>query len=196
MRHPSASITLILTAAIALGAATCLAQPAATPAAPGAANAQPEGNIWQHHHVRVDFMGYTSAYTCDGVEGKVRDILRYLGARKNITVEAHGCPHGPDSLEHLLWLVVDFDTLAPAPSGTAAADLVPAAWKPVKIDAQHPFFMGEGDCELLDALKPLVTGNFPVRSFDYSTSCAPYQVSMIDFRVRGEVLKANRGHDG
>jgi len=202
MRHPSASIALTLSAAIAFAAASCLADGAPSAAAPSAAapaaasDAAPQGYVWKHHDARVDVMGFTSAYTCDGIEGKVRDILRYLGARKNITVEAHGCPRGPDSLEHLLWLTVSFDTLVPAAADTAAADLVPAQWKSVKIDAQHPFFMGEGDCELIDALKPLVTANFSVRSFNYSTSCTPHQVTMIDFRVQGEVLKPDRGHEG
>lgn len=174
---------LVLSGAMTLGAGTSLAE-----------EATPEGYVWVHHAANVNFLGYTSTYTCDGMEGKVRDILRYLGARRDVSVRAQGCPRGPDSLERVLWLNIEFDTLAPAPEGTATADLVPAQWKPVQIDSQRPFFMGEGDCELLDALKPLVTANFPVRSFNYEANCAPYQVSYIDFRVKGEVLKADRGH--
>jgi hypothetical protein len=193
MKHPSASIAVSLCAAMALGAGICLAAPSPSDAT---SDAIPQGYLWQHHAVQVNFMGYTSTYTCDGMEGKVRDILRYLGARKDITVHAQGCPRGPDSLERLIWLNIEFDALAPAPAGTATTDLVPAQWQTIQIDSQRPFFMGEGDCELLEALKPMVTANFPVRAFDYSTSCAPYQVSYVDFRVKGEVLKADHGHSG
>ncbi len=197
MRYASASIAVTLTAAITLGSATCLAEPLPSDTAPAVTgDTASQGYAWKHHHVRVDFMGFTSAYTCDGIEGKVRDILRYLGARKDVTVQAHGCPRGPNSLEHMIWLIIDFNALAPAPDGTAEADLVHAQWTPIKIDSQHPFFMGQGDCELLDALKAVVTTNFPARSFAYNTNCAPYQVSLIDFRIQGEVLKADREHAG
>src|SRR5579863_3684106 len=152
MKHPSASIAVSLCAAMALGAGICLAAPSPSDAT---SDAIPQGYLWQHHAVQVNFMGYTSTYTCDGMEGKVRDILRYLGARKDITVHAQGCPRGPDSLERLIWLNIEFDALAPAPAGTATTDLVPAQWQAIQIDSQRPFFMGEGDCELLAALKPM-----------------------------------------
>jgi hypothetical protein len=188
MRPAPASIALSLIASLALSAG--LAQAAVTD------SSAPGGFAWQHHSAKVNYMGFTSAYTCDGIEGKVRDIMRYLGARKDLQVQAQGCPRGPDSLEHLIWINVQFDTLAPAAPGTAAADLVPAQWTAFKLDGQRPFFMGAGDCELIDALKPLLTANFSLRALDYSTSCTPHEVTFADFRVQGEVLMSGSEHAG
>jgi hypothetical protein len=196
MKHVPASIALTLIASVVLAAQLAHAADAASGGPADSSAAAPEAFAWQHHSGRINYMGFTSAYTCDGIEGKVRDILRYLGARKDPKVEAHGCPRGPDSLEHQIWITVEFDTLAPAAPGTAATDLVPAQWTAIKLDAQRPFFMGAGDCELIDALKPLVTANFSSRALNYSTTCTPHEVTFADFRVQGEVLKTGSEHTG
>ena len=53
--------------------------PAAVPVEPGA---------WKHHHVTFVYYGLTALYTCDGLEDKVAQILRFLGARKDVQVQA------------------------------------------------------------------------------------------------------------
>src|SRR3984957_19034763 len=56
----------------------------------------PPGDVvtgaWQHHKVRFNYVGFTSLYTCDGLEDHVRQILLHIGARKDIDVRATGCP--------------------------------------------------------------------------------------------------------
>jgi hypothetical protein len=161
-----------------------------------ASPATPEATAWQHHSAKFNFSGFTSAYTCDGMEGKVREIMKFMGARKDIQVTANGCPRGSNSLSHMVWVTVEFDTLAPAAAGAATTDLVPAQWTVFKLTAQRPLFMGAGDCELIEAMKPMLTANFSLRALDYSTSCTPHEVTFADFRVKGEVLKADPEHTG
>jgi hypothetical protein len=190
MKHTRKWIAATAAAAsLACGASLSAASPA--DAAP-----TPQATAWQHHSAKFNFSGFTSAYTCDGMEGKVREIMQFLGARKDMTVNANGCPRGPNSPSHMVWVTLEFDTLAPAPAGAATADLVSAQWTEFKLTAQRPFFMDAGDCELIEAMKPMLTANFSLRALDYSTSCTPHEVTFADFRVRGEVLKADPEHAG
>ena len=164
-----------------------------TSASPAAA---PQATAWQHHRARFNFAGFTSAYTCDGMEGKVRQIMKFLGARKDMKVSANGCPRGPNSASHMIWVTLEFDTLAPAPAEAASAEVVPAQWTAFNLSGQRPFFMDTGDCELIEAMKPMLTANFSLRALDYSTTCTPHEVTFADFRVKGQVLKADPEHAG
>jgi hypothetical protein len=151
----------------------------------------PEATAWQHHHANFTYFGFTALYSCDGLEGKVSQILLFLGARKDLIVQAGGCPRGGNSPSRIATVDVDFDTLSAA-ADAPAADVVQAQWTPFKLEAERPSFMGQGDCELMRAMQPMLTQNFSLRSLDYSVSCAPHQVSMADFRVQGEVLKTSK----
>ena len=155
-----------------------------------------EATAWQHHHATFNYFGITALYTCDGLEDKVRMILRFFGARQDLKVQANGCPRGPNSVTRVAWVTADFDTLAAASADAPAADIVQAQWTPFKLNAQRPFFMGEGDCELIDAMRPMLTHNFSWRGLAYSTSCTPHELSYADFRMQGEVLKSSAGHAG
>jgi hypothetical protein len=185
-----------IAAAAAAASLACAANADADADATQAPTRTPEATAWQHHSAQFTYTGFTSAYTCDGMEGKVREIMRFLGARKDLQVSAHGCPRGADSLSHNVWVTLEFDTLAPAPAGAATADLVPAQWTEFRLTAQRPFFMGAGDCELIEAMKSMLTANFSLRSLDYSTTCTPHEVTFADFRIKGEVLKADPEHAG
>jgi hypothetical protein len=173
---------LVLSGGVSLvaGAAPSAAAPAAT-----------EASAWQHHHATFSYFGITSIYTCDGLEGKVRQIMRFLGARADLKVAAQGCPRGPDSLSRSAWVTVDFDTLALAAADAPTADIVPARWTAFKIDTQRPFFMDGGDCELIEEMRPVLVSNFSWRNLDYRTSCTPHEITLLDFRVHGEVLKSS-----
>jgi len=188
MRHAHGSFITAALAMLCLGAGAALA--ATETAAP------PEATAWQHHHGTFNYFGITSIYSCDGLEDKVRQILLFFGARRGVQVQASGCPRGPNSLSRFAWVTADFDTLATAPADTAAADIVQAHWTPFKLDGQRPFFMGEGDCELMSAMKPLLTQSFSWSGLAYDTGCTPHQITLDDFRVRGEVLKSNAAHAG
>jgi len=152
-------------------------------------------SAWQQHEAKFSYMGFTSAYTCDGLEGKVGQILKFFGAR-NTEVRASGCPRGPNSLSHMIWVQVKFETLAAAAADTPEAQLVKAQWTPVSLDSQRPFFMGVGDCELVEDMKPIITANFSLRNLSYDAACTPHQVTYLDFRVKGEVLKSPVEHSG
>jgi hypothetical protein len=154
-----------------------------------------EASTWQHHQVKLNYFGFTSAYSCDGLEGKVGMILKYFGAR-DPKVQANGCPRGPNSISHSAWIDVQFDTLAAAAADAPPAAIVQARWTPIQLNAQHPFFMGGGDCELIDAMKPMLIANFSLRNLSYRAACTPHEITLLDFKVDGEVLKSTAEHPG
>lgn len=147
----------------------------------GAATAEPA--TWQQREASFSFMGWNTLYTCDSLEDKVRDILRALGARSDVVVRARGC-FGAQELTRNSWVTVRFHTLAPG-AGNGAVD---AQWTSFKTQPGQLSTLSTGDCELIEDLKGLITGNFAMRGATYRTSCTPGRIAIADFS--GEVLKA------
>jgi hypothetical protein len=170
----------------ALGSgAVIAAAPAGTAAAPG----DVVNGSWQHHQVTFSYYGFTSLFTCDGLEDHVRQILLHLGARKDVTVRASGCPGPYDSPSRSAWVHTDFYTLAPA-AGADASGTVKARWTPVEMTPRRPYFMGDGDCELIQAMKDLITKNFTLRDVEYRANCVPHELWIDSYAVKGQALRA------
>jgi len=49
---------------------------------------------WHPQQLTLNYSGFTTLYSCDGIEHKVREILLTFGARKDLTVRATGCNEG------------------------------------------------------------------------------------------------------
>jgi hypothetical protein len=153
---------------------------------------------WQEHNATFAYSGFTTYYTCDGLEAKVRSILLYLGARKDLKVTSNGCANGPNRPSPTAWVTAHFHTLAAssgamtagAASGpTTGTDAVQAQWSSFELAPHRPQDMGDGECELVERMKPVITANFTLRDIDYRTSCIPHQVTIADYGVRGKILR-------
>ena len=144
---------------------------------------------WQHHQVTFNYFGITSLYTCDGLEDQVRQILLHLGARNDAKVYASGCPGRYDAPSRTAWVKSDFYTLAPA-ADAAGSGAVKANWATVEVTPRRPSFMGDGDCELMQAMKDLIMKNFSLRNVEYRTSCVPHEALLDAYAVKGQALKA------
>ena len=190
-RTASSLHSTLLGACLACVGASALAAadaPSSTQSAPAPLSAQ-----WQHQSRTFNYQGFTSHYTCDGLEDKVRQILVYLGARKNAKVHATGCAYGPNSPSPYAWVSMEFDSLATDAAPVAGSATPPAAvaarWQPVELSANRPSFMGGGECELIEQLKPVLTASFVLEDLQYRTRCLPHSVSLGDYSVRGKVLQ-------
>jgi hypothetical protein len=155
----------------------------------------PPGDVvsgaWQHHKLTFSYFGITTLYTCDGLESHVRQILLHLGARKDAKVSATGCPGAFNTPSHSAFVNVDFYALAPAAEAPgAAADSIKAHWTPVELTPNRPYFMGDGDCELLQGMKDLITNNFTLRAVEYRTSCTPHSITIDGYAIKGQALRA------
>lgn len=171
----------------------CLAQSAA--AAQGAAASADVDGAWQHHRVSFTYVGFTTLYTCDGLEDHVRQILIYLGARKDVHVTASGCPGPFNAPSHSAFVDAEFDALAAAAgaaaaTGAAASVTVKGRWTALEVTSRRPSFMGDGDCELVQEMKDLITRNFSLRNLEYRTKCFAHDVTLDEFSVKGQALRA------
>jgi hypothetical protein len=159
--------------------------------------AAPPGDVvsgaWQHHKLTFNYFGITTLYTCDGLESQVRQILLHLGARKDAKVRATGCPGPSNSPSRSAFVNVDFYAIAPAadtPGATASgADSIKAHWTPVELSPQRPSFMGDGDCELMQEMKDLITSHFTLRGVEYRTSCTPHSLNIDGFSIKAQALR-------
>jgi hypothetical protein len=146
-------------------------------------------SVWQHHAVSVNYFGITSLYTCDGLESHVKSILLHFGARQDASVTANGCSPGPNSPSRIAVMYTNFYTLAPS-SDPTTADVVSAQWTSLEMRPNRPFFMGGGDCELVEQLKDLLSNNFSLRDVSYRTNCVPHAIGLDGFSVKVQALKA------
>lgn len=145
-------------------------------------------SVWEHHQASTAWFGHTSHYTCSGIEETVKHVLLYLGARPDLKVTA-SCP---DPIAPVKTAVVktDFYSLKPAPAG--AGDTVTGQWVPVRLTPQSPSqapYLDTSECELIDQFKGLFTKAFSFRDLKYQASCFPHDVTLLDYSVRGQVLK-------
>jgi hypothetical protein len=147
-----------------------------------------QSSVWEHHQASTAWFGQTAHYTCSGIETTLKQILLYLGARPDVQVEA-SCP---DPIAPVRTAVVktDFYSLKPAPEG--AADTVSGRWVPIKLTPQSPSqppYLDTGECELMYQFKDLLSKSFSFRDLKFHASCFPHQVTLLDYSVRGQVLK-------
>ena len=143
---------------------------------------------WEHRHASFTYWGITALYSCDGLENNIRALLLHLGARKDVTVSARGCPNGSSVPGRNAIVETDFYTLSPSADANAA-NSVQARWAPVVVSATRPYFMSHGDCELIAELKDIITKNFSLRDLNYRTDCVPRQVNIDDFSIKAQALK-------
>jgi hypothetical protein len=179
MRSPTPLAMLLIAAAASGGALAASAS--AAPAEPAAAQ-------WRMQKLEFNYSGFTTLYTCDGLEQKVREILLEFGARKDLKVRATGCTEGNNQPSRMAWVNAEFSALVPA-SDPAAADAVKAAWATVRIAPRRPSYMGEGECELVEQIKPMLVKGFSLRNTQYRTTCTPHQVSLSAYAVTTEALR-------
>ena len=177
---PRTSLGVILLATVYLASVGSAAEPAVP-------DSQVVAGVWQAHKVRVSYFGITSQFTCSGLEDHVREILVHLGARKDAKVRAAGCPGGPNQPSPTAWIDAEFSTVAPA-GDPQARDAVKAYWTTREIGPRRPFFMGEGDCELVDQLQKTIRDNFALRDVEYRTNCVPHELSLNGFQVKVQAL--------
>jgi hypothetical protein len=157
--------------------------------APATAGAAPTAAEWHPQQLKFSYSGFTTLYSCDGIEDKVREILLTFGARKDLTVRATGCNEGSSRPSRFAWVRAEFNSLTPA-ADPAPATAVKSAWVKVQIAPNRPTFMGAGECELVDQMRDMLQKGFQLRNADFRTSCVPHHITMADYSVTAEVLKA------
>ena len=183
--------------AAAIVAALALAVPAAADSSSADAVGVPpagEPGSWQAHSYDFHFMGFTSTYSCDGLEDKLKLLLRLAGAREDAKVQAL-CARGYGVPDKLVQAKVTFSSLQPAgatSSGAATAGnpSVAGLWRHVELAPHHPFDLQLGDCELVEQFRDNLLPMFVTRNVNNQVSCVPHQESGSNFELSFDVYTA------
>ena len=88
------------------------------------------------------------------------------------------------------WVNLNFYTLAPATDTAGTAEVVKAYWAQKEIGPRRPFFMGDGDCELIEQLKDTISKSFALKDVEYRTNCVPHQITLDAFKIKAQALVA------
>lgn len=175
----------------------------------------PVDAVWVDHDLGFTYAGFTSHYTCGGIEGKVKYVLKQLGARPGYKVNAAGCyDSGPELMLHVrvraaLPMPATPEVLAaiektrakselaarangkPAASGDAATAQFPATWRVVTFDSSPMSDVQDGDCELMEQLVDKVFLPMGVREMAGSRlNCVPNQHTQHAVSLKVRVLSA------
>lgn len=167
--------------------------------------------VWIERDVQLHYMGFTSYYSCEGLRGQVRTILKELGARPGFKVTMRNCINqtGPE-WSPTVRIVAAFpfeatpEVLAELQSNASKRELVarvqgkspdeataqfPARPKRVEFRSGGMSFLRDGDCELMEQMRDRVFGPLGVKVIDGSVHCSPNQVTLGAIRMTVDVLE-------
>jgi len=139
---------------------------------------------WSTHELDFQYMGFSSRYSCSGLETSVRQILLQLGARDDKSLVTPGaCSAVNDRPARIAGVHIKATTLQPAADANLAN--VDAYWKQVTIGGG----LSDADCELMDQVKTEILRLFATRNVkSSSTPCVPHQATLIAPKLVLEVL--------
>jgi len=152
-----------------------------------------EQAIWTPKDAHFVFQGFTSKYSCDGLQAKVKSALLQLGARKDLRVEEGACERPGGGPEPFPNVNVKMNVLGLGESRAVdhGGEVVPAHWRMVDLRLdKDPLWQAE-DCELLEQIKHTFLPLFATRKVDYHSECVPHQVAPGGTWLRAEVLVAD-----
>jgi len=177
--------------------ACALAVAASVPTMARAADTPPPvAAEWRTHEYLLAYSGFTTLYSCDGLEWKVKLLLKAAGARDDLSVRATcGDPTGMPS--RLVTARLKFSTLALPGSPLAAGEKVDPAkppvaalgeWRSVKFARRSPRDLDSGDCELVEQFDRELLPFFAIRNRQEKMSCMPHHVSEFGIDLSFEAL--------
>ena len=175
----------------------------------------PVNAVWVDHDLSFTSTGFTSHYSCSGLESKVEYVLKALGARPGYKVNANGCTSsGPELMPRVriraaLPMAATPEVLGEIESARAKGELAaraggkpvtatdaataqfPATWRVVKFEGTSMSNVQDGDCELMEQLLDRVLKPMGVREVKGSAlNCVPNQISMNAVSLKVRVLAA------
>ncbi len=181
---------LALTSAIAC----VLAAPLWAAEGDAAAPASGESAVWTPKELDFVYMGFTSRYSCDGLQDKIRGILLDLGARKkDLKVVSRGCSSPSGRPDPFPGVKIHMSVLQPASTATDDSQTpVQAHWKPVDLKLRDSFLNESGECELVEQIRRSIVPLFATRNVELNTVCVPHQASATRPSLKLEVLAPDK----
>ena len=178
-------------------------------ALPIAAQDQAVPAVWRQQQIDFGYHGFTTFYTCDGLESRVEAILRALGAL-DVKAVASGCfSNGPSASPRVSLRVrtpfeATAEVLAELRKTRTTEELkarlrgeplqqntvqFAATWKAVNLTPGR-FGIDPGECELVEQLNRKVFPKLAIRVVKNDVSCVPHQRNLSQPRLQLEALTA------
>lgn len=171
--------------------------------------------VWVEHEVNLNYMGFTSYYSCDGLRDKVVWVLKQLGARPDFKVTTRGCSRstGPELMPGVrivaaLPAEATPEVLAQIASEASKRELVarakgisataaeataqfPARVKRIEFRSARTGAgqLQDGDCEFMEQARRQLFPQLGVRVVQGQASCTPNQLTLGAVQLTVEVLE-------
>jgi len=163
----------------------------ANPQADESAASGRESAVWAPKELNFAYQGFTTKYSCDGLQDRMRRVLIKLGARPDLRVRGYGCTRlvGPDPFAGVS---IKMNVLQPA--GKQGGPAVPVHWQSVDLLTglyEHDPVDAAADCELIGQIKQKVLPLFATRNVDYRSTCEAHHLVPGGTRLKAEVLVAD-----
>ncbi|HWW20643.1 MAG TPA: hypothetical protein VNZ06_07545 [Steroidobacteraceae bacterium] len=145
-----------------------------------------EAGNWTAHKYTFNFMGFTTTYSCEGLEDKLKALLQMNGAgpdKHDVQVVAP-CQNQIGRPDKLAFAYLTFSSLQPGSAGSASA----GEWKHVTLAPRHPFQFDYGDCELVEQFRDKVLPMFTTRNLTNNVTCVPHQDTGSNYYLSYDVF--------
>ena len=164
---------------------------------------------WKPVDLQFSYHGFTTSYSCDGLEGRMEQILKAVGAHPNTRVTATGCPSNGPSDHAFVRITGGFpvpvtsEPPAPAaPGDKSRAELLkrlgvkpgiepeqfPATQKTVDLSRDRAAGLEPGDCELMEQLTREVFPKLGLKVVESDSRCFPNQLPISTPRLKVSAL--------
>jgi hypothetical protein len=164
-----------------------------------AAEQLPVEGTWQKHDDTFSFAGFTTHYSCVGLESKLKLLLGMVGARPDFKVYGT-CADALGAPSEIQVVRMTFYTLAPPGSAapvsrlgvrsTATTEPGRGEWRAIDWTATRPRELTSGDCELVEQFEHEILPVFTTRGVESHMACVPNQANLSGIRLKFEVLAA------
>jgi hypothetical protein len=171
IRCAALSASLLMLSGVSDAAA--LSQDATAAAASG--DAPSIAAQWQAYDLNFHYFGFSTYYSCTGMEGRLKEMLINLGADRDVRVSASGC-FGSADISKLVQAHIKVKM--PAAQATSASDSFQAMTKTVNLKSNSNGGIGSGDCELLEQVRDQLLPALKLQVVDDGLHCIPGQVSI------------------
>ena len=143
---------------------------------------------WEPYQIRFRYNGQSSLYTCQGLEQTLKKLLRIIGARDDMRVEAR-CS-GFNRVERFQRVNMAFALPVPADKTDLSAEVIPAEWRQVRVSGVSSRYLDDGDCELVEAFERQVMPQLQIKNPGKKVRCVPYRQEFNRFNLRINALIA------
>lgn len=127
---------------------------------------------WQAYQIRFNYSGFTTNYTCDGIEYKVKRLLLALGARDDVRVEA-SCTSFLRETQRFHKLLLAFALPVEADESDITEETFAAKWERVQLRRNRPRELEPGDCELVEQFNRQVLRKINAKEIVDKNRCIP-----------------------